>query len=200
MRLTHDDDSRIELVRDSLRMTRDLLHVRRNLKRGAYAFPAMPADVTPCPLCGASEFEARVAQGASTRVEASTAALSVARADQERAALEAYAATTNDTLRSLGAHQEEAYRVDENDEVVRGALILSGLLHLVTLAGLLVVHLHAGLGPWHALGLAAAAHARHVLIAVDASGRDVSVSRQRRGLRQCACACVCKCVLVCEKV
>lgn len=37
---------------------------------------------------------------------------------------------------------------------VRGALILSGLLHLVTLAGLLVVHLHAGLGPWHALGLA----------------------------------------------
>ena len=57
VRLTHDDDSRIALVRDSLRMTRDLLHVRRNLKRGAYAFPAMPADVTPCPVCGATEFE-----------------------------------------------------------------------------------------------------------------------------------------------
>ena len=31
--------------------------------------------------------------------------------ETERAALEAYAATTNGTLRSLGAHQEEAYRV-----------------------------------------------------------------------------------------
>lgn len=61
VRLTHDDDSRIALVRDSLRMARDLLHVRRNLKRGAYSFPALPADVTPCPLCGATEFEPRVA-------------------------------------------------------------------------------------------------------------------------------------------
>ncbi len=31
--------------------------------------------------------------------------------EAERAALETYAATTNDTLKSLGAHQEEAYRV-----------------------------------------------------------------------------------------
>ena len=37
---------------------------------------------------------------------------------------------------------------------IRGSLILSGLLHLVTLAALVAVHLHAGLGPWHALGLA----------------------------------------------
>ncbi len=36
---------------------------------------------------------------------------------------------------------------------VTGALVLSGLLHVVTLAGLVVVHLHAGLGAWHGLGL-----------------------------------------------
>lgn len=36
---------------------------------------------------------------------------------------------------------------------VRGALILSGLLHLVTLGALVAVHLHAGLGAWHGLGL-----------------------------------------------
>jgi dolichyl-phosphate beta-glucosyltransferase len=69
VRLTHDDDSRIALVRDSLRMTRDLLHVRRNLKRGAYAFPALPADATPCPVCGATEFEPRVAHDGFRLVE-----------------------------------------------------------------------------------------------------------------------------------
>lgn len=37
---------------------------------------------------------------------------------------------------------------------VRGALILSGALHLVTALALLAVHLHAGLGAWHGLGLA----------------------------------------------
>lgn len=47
--------------------------------------------------------EARVAQGASTRVEASTAALSVARADQERAALEAERAGVLQRLGALAA-------------------------------------------------------------------------------------------------
>ena len=37
---------------------------------------------------------------------------------------------------------------------VRGALILSGALHLGTVLALLAVHLHAGLGAWHGLGLA----------------------------------------------
>jgi 4-hydroxybenzoate polyprenyltransferase len=37
---------------------------------------------------------------------------------------------------------------------VRGALILSGLLHVVTLAALVAVHLLAGLGALHALGIA----------------------------------------------
>lgn len=69
VRLTHDDDSRIDLVRDSLRMTRDLVHVRRNLKRGAYEFPMLPVDVTPCPLCGAPEFEPRVAHDGFRMVE-----------------------------------------------------------------------------------------------------------------------------------
>jgi dolichyl-phosphate beta-glucosyltransferase len=69
VRLTHDDDSRIALVRDSLRMTRDLLHVRRNLQRGAYDFPRLPADPTPCPLCGATDFAARVAHDGFRMVE-----------------------------------------------------------------------------------------------------------------------------------
>lgn len=47
--------------------------------------------------------EARVAQGASTRVEASTAALSVARADQQRAALEAERAGVLQRLAALAA-------------------------------------------------------------------------------------------------
>ncbi len=37
---------------------------------------------------------------------------------------------------------------------IRGALLLSGLLHLGTVGALVAVHLHAGLGPWHGLGLA----------------------------------------------
>ena len=36
---------------------------------------------------------------------------------------------------------------------VRGALWLSGLLHVVTVVALAVVHVHAGLGAWHGLGL-----------------------------------------------
>lgn len=37
---------------------------------------------------------------------------------------------------------------------VTGSLVLSALLHLVTLAGLLAVHIHEALGPVHALGVA----------------------------------------------
>ena len=36
---------------------------------------------------------------------------------------------------------------------VRGALVLSALLHVVTVAALVVVHVHAGLGAWHGVGL-----------------------------------------------
>ena len=36
---------------------------------------------------------------------------------------------------------------------VRGALRLSALLHLGTVAGLVAVHVTAGLGPWHAVGI-----------------------------------------------
>ncbi len=35
----------------------------------------------------------------------------------------------------------------------RGALILSALLHVVTVGALVALHLHAGLGLWHALGI-----------------------------------------------
>jgi len=89
VRLTHDDDSRIELVRDSLRMTRDLLHVRRNLRRGAYRFPALPADVKPCPLCGAEEFAPRVAQAGFRMVECASCGLWYLNPMPTRAALEA---------------------------------------------------------------------------------------------------------------
>jgi SAM-dependent methyltransferase len=69
VRLTHDDDSRIDVVRDSARMLRDLLHVRRNLVRGAYAFPALDAEAKPCPLCGAEPFVPRFAHGGFRMVE-----------------------------------------------------------------------------------------------------------------------------------
>ncbi len=57
VRLTHNDDSRIQLVRDSLRMARDLWHVRRRLHRGAYCLPRPDGEARPCPLCGAVEHE-----------------------------------------------------------------------------------------------------------------------------------------------
>ncbi|MEE9386022.1 MAG: UbiA-like polyprenyltransferase [Nannocystaceae bacterium] len=40
---------------------------------------------------------------------------------------------------------------------VRGSLVWSALLHALTIAALIRLHLHAGLGPWHAIGLAAVA-------------------------------------------
>ena len=89
VRLTHDDDSRIDLVRDSLRMTRDLLDVRRNLRRGAYRFPALASDVKPCPLCGAEEFVPRVAHAGFRMVECTACGLWYLNPMPTRAALAA---------------------------------------------------------------------------------------------------------------
>jgi len=61
VRLTHNDDSRIALVRDSLRMGRDLLRVRRRLRAGLYRTIATDGDPRPCPLCGEGDFEPQVA-------------------------------------------------------------------------------------------------------------------------------------------
>jgi SAM-dependent methyltransferase len=61
VRLTHHDDSRIQLVRDSLRMGRDLLRVRRRLRAGLYRAVAPDAEARPCPLCGDAGFVPRVA-------------------------------------------------------------------------------------------------------------------------------------------
>lgn len=62
VRLTHSDDSRIRLVRDSLRMASDLLRVRRALRRHAYDFEPDDRSEHPCPLCGAADFEPVVAK------------------------------------------------------------------------------------------------------------------------------------------
>ncbi|MEB2283940.1 MAG: bifunctional glycosyltransferase/class I SAM-dependent methyltransferase [Myxococcales bacterium] len=52
VRLTHDDDSRIRVVRDSLRMARDLWRVRRNMRAGIYAETVADGPERACPLCG----------------------------------------------------------------------------------------------------------------------------------------------------
>ena len=57
VRLTHSDDSRIRLVRDSLTMASDLLRVRRALRRRAYDFQPDGRAEHPCPLCGHGDFE-----------------------------------------------------------------------------------------------------------------------------------------------
>ncbi|MCC6766043.1 MAG: glycosyltransferase [Deltaproteobacteria bacterium] len=61
VRLTHNDDSRIRLVRDSLRMARDLWRVRRKMRAGLYA--EVVADGAPhaCPLCGSDAYTPEVA-------------------------------------------------------------------------------------------------------------------------------------------
>lgn len=75
VRLTHDDDSRIDLVRDSREMLRDLLRVRRNLRCGAYRFEAERGAVgaspaaSRCPVCGGSAFSPRVARDGYRMVE-----------------------------------------------------------------------------------------------------------------------------------
>jgi dolichyl-phosphate beta-glucosyltransferase len=62
VRLTHSDDSRIRLVRDSLRMASDLWRVRRALRRRAYDFQPDDRTEHPCPLCGEADFEPVVAK------------------------------------------------------------------------------------------------------------------------------------------
>jgi dolichyl-phosphate beta-glucosyltransferase len=89
VKLTHDDDSRIDLVRDSLRMTRDLVQVRRNLRRGAYRFPALDSDVKPCPLCGEDAFVPRVAHAGFRMVECARCGLWYLNPMPTRAALAA---------------------------------------------------------------------------------------------------------------
>lgn len=49
VRLTHNDDSRIRLVRDSLRIARDLLRVRRRLRAGLYRADPTDAEMRPYP-------------------------------------------------------------------------------------------------------------------------------------------------------
>ncbi len=89
VRLTHNDDSRIDLVRDSARMLRDLLRVRRNLHRHAYDFPAVESEAKPCPLCGGDEFVPRVAHAGFRMVECSSCGLWYLNPMPTRAALAA---------------------------------------------------------------------------------------------------------------
>lgn len=51
----HSDDSRVRLVRDSLRMFRDLLRVNRRRARGVYDPGAASGVPHACPGCGADE-------------------------------------------------------------------------------------------------------------------------------------------------
>lgn len=67
--LTHRDDSRVRLVRDSVGMAADLWRVRRNLRRGAYRFAPGAAEARPCPLCDAEEFRPRVTRDGFRMVE-----------------------------------------------------------------------------------------------------------------------------------
>jgi len=69
VRLTHNDDSRIDLVADSLRMLRDLWRVRRQRRTGFYALPEQVGEATPCPLCGEEVWTPRVARGGHRMVE-----------------------------------------------------------------------------------------------------------------------------------
>ena len=61
VQLTHNDDSRIALVRDSLRMARDLWRVRRKLHAGFYVAATGEGEARPCPLCGSAEHTPQVA-------------------------------------------------------------------------------------------------------------------------------------------
>lgn len=69
VRLTHDDDSRIHLLSDSLRMAADVFQVRRNLKRGAYEKLSAVTAPKPCPLCDAEDFVPRAANHGFRMVE-----------------------------------------------------------------------------------------------------------------------------------
>lgn len=69
VRLTHDDSSRVALVRDSMRMAADLCRVRRNLRRGLYSVPSGAATSRPCPLCAIDEFRPLVTRDGFRMVE-----------------------------------------------------------------------------------------------------------------------------------
>lgn len=69
VRLTHDDDSRIRLLSDSLQMATDVFRVRRNLRRGAYEELSGAAELRPCPLCGGEDFAPRAANHGFRMVE-----------------------------------------------------------------------------------------------------------------------------------
>ncbi len=61
VRLTHNDDSRIRLVRDSVRMARDLVQVRRKLHAGVYLADVRDGETRPCPVCASDEYTPQVA-------------------------------------------------------------------------------------------------------------------------------------------
>ena len=69
VRLTHDVDSRIRLVSDSLAMLREVLAVRRRLHAGFYLDLEQPEAVRPCPLCGGESFEPRAVASGHRMVE-----------------------------------------------------------------------------------------------------------------------------------
>lgn len=69
VKLTHDDDSRIQLFADSLQMAAEVFRVRRNLKRGAYEKLSVVTDPKPCPLCGEEDFAPRAANHGFRMVE-----------------------------------------------------------------------------------------------------------------------------------
>ncbi|HZR81713.1 MAG TPA: bifunctional glycosyltransferase/class I SAM-dependent methyltransferase [Candidatus Binatia bacterium] len=92
VRLTHDDDSRIDLVRDSLEMARDLVRVRRRLRAGAYRFSGSAGQQGEerCPLCGDAGFRPRVERAGHRMVECSACGLWYLRPMPTRAALERF--------------------------------------------------------------------------------------------------------------
>lgn len=69
VRLTHDDDSRIDLVADSARMAADLWRVRRALRAGSYRLAAGSGEARPCPLCGDESRRPRAARDGFRMVE-----------------------------------------------------------------------------------------------------------------------------------
>jgi dolichyl-phosphate beta-glucosyltransferase len=82
--LTHDDDSHIDLIRDSLEMLRDLMRVRRNLRRGVYRFAPERGEIIPegaipsgtrCPVCEGSASAPRVARAGHRMVECGSCGL-----------------------------------------------------------------------------------------------------------------------------
>ncbi len=69
VRLTHDVDSRINLVADSLAMLQEVLRVRRRLRAGLYADFDPTVSDGDCPLCGGGKFEPRTVAAGYRMVE-----------------------------------------------------------------------------------------------------------------------------------